>query len=309
MAKSEAAEFYNGLIANVGGNGKFLEFLDAMTEPYLKDYAALQGAIGNKYAPNAGIRVTITEYGKDNKMTGSGSALLPTYIFSEIDRVCLMNTGVPVLSDDAVRFVTALSRLCDGAVTLGKEGVGAVAEIIKGGASPLMAVGKALKLANYALRGLEDDGKTPKEAPTVTPPLLGYNYDYSQVRIHSGNQGKNGTCHCSTVSIKRQASMPNSKTGRNEPSKYPWLITVSGFYAKPVKTATGGENYDSRTVTDKTEQTFRASDRDMHRCAEAVSRFVLEWDRSILTLFMQGRAETQFRQDEYRQKQADRYVC
>lgn len=311
MAKTESGEYYNGLIVNVGGKDRFLEFLDGMKEPFPKDYAMLQGAIGAKYAGNAGIRMSITEYGgADNKLTGSGSALIPTHIFSEIDEVCLKNLSRPVVSDELRLSAVRLSRLHEGVKTLADEGVKAAAEIVKGSEPSVpKAIGKVLKLANYALHGYEADGRTPAPSPAILSPILGYDYEYFQTRIHSEQRRADGACHIVSASIKRQSTMPNSKTGRPDLAKSPWLMSVVTFYAIPSNTATGGESYNPGTVRDRSEVTFRATDRDMHRCAEAVGRFIREWDASILSLFIKGREETEYRKSEYRSRQAERYVC
>ena len=294
MAKSESQDFYNGLIANVGGKQKFLEFMDGMVLPYEQHYGMLQGYIGNKYAPNSGIRTVISEYDDNNRTTGTGCVLLPTYLFREMGHICLRNSEETLLTGQMPKLIDQQNRFVHSAATLLSETKTAIASALSGGDKPLPLIGKAVKLAQYRLLGLQEDGKTRRDDGFSRIQVeKGVDFSYKQERVHTTRIAANGKCHCCTAEIQRRSFIGDSK------SRLPWQIKIVSFDARPVKGPTGSDSYDPSTISNREEHSFRLNDQDMFRCCYAVEHFVEQWERANLDSFIRGMNETARRRDEF----------
>lgn len=283
-------EYFSNTIVRIAGKNKFLEFKDGMTPAYTKHYAMLQGAIGKEYATNSGIQVEITDYTeKDN--TKQKSVLVPCYVFEEIKDVCLKNNGsMTISSPEIVEMMNLGNRFYRSYNGILKEMMTSIGSIIKNKPKePLAEVGKALKVAFFRMNGKNDNGEASdaKSLSVVSFPF-DVDWEYAQTRVNSSYPNPDGTCACSTLSIKRLAYNRKSD-GTVEKNGNPWFVTLSKFTAFPRELPNGTVVYDShKPIRDKVDLNFRTTDEEMMRGVYAVEHFIGQWERANLASFIEG---------------------
>ncbi len=313
-------KYVSGMIAQVASTGKFLEFLDGLVPAYKAHYAMLQGAVGREYAPNSGIRISITDYSQEKSV--AKNVLVPCYVFDEIGSVCLKNTGTLALHEGQVTqavnsaFQTeeAVGRLGKTMGVIVNESLGALAAIVKN--APVLKegekassgegkdasnqeekngnavkFGKALKTVREKMAEMKLSSSDVK----ILQVPFGVDYSYSQVRVFADKTGPDGLCPCNTLTITRKSVMTGKdgkpligQDGNPVIMKKPWSITIQTFDAKPVKHENGTVSYSGATAKNKVNLTFSASDAEMHKAVWSVNHFITQWERAQLGSFIEG---------------------
>ena len=282
-------KYISPTIAQAAVKGKFLEFQDYLVPAYMWDFAMMQGAVGKEHAPNSGIKLKITDYSV-NGTTQISQALVPCYVFEQIQDICLKNNSrILVKGGDLCRMASTQNRVSTSYRTVINEMLGAIAEAVKNGGNVLPLIGRSFKSAMQKLNGKNADNTVD---PTLTDYLalsvpMACDYNYEQTRVNSSYPNADHTVPCSYLKIVRE-TYKRSANGQPEEARNPWSVTISQFAAMPKNHANGTVSYDSSTVTGKVELQCSISDAEMSRCVYAVQHFISQWERANLSSFIDG---------------------